>query len=61
MVTAKELGRRTCPECGQDFTPHRPWAVFCTIRCRNQHHYNKRKVDLAEFKKWRAEKKETAQ
>lgn len=28
----------TCPSCGSQFQPRRPWQRFCSVRCRSVAH-----------------------
>jgi len=31
-------GDRVCMQCAAPFTARRPWARFCSAKCRNLHH-----------------------
>lgn len=35
---ASVAASRTCPVCLGQFRPKRPWARFCSVRCRNLFH-----------------------
>lgn len=37
-VPAVKLPRRRCPYCKATFQPRKPSHVYCSPRCRNQHH-----------------------
>lgn len=40
-----------CPGCDMEFTKKRSNQVFCTSRCKNQHHNGKSRVGRHAFKK----------
>jgi hypothetical protein len=37
--------RPRCVTCGREFRPHRPWAIFCSARCRVAAHRRGKLVD----------------
>jgi len=38
LYVAKHSSRPLCKNCGNAFTPYRPWQEFCCPPCRSQHY-----------------------
>jgi len=36
--------------CKKQFTPKRPWQIFCSSRCRNKYHVELRQRALRQFR-----------
>lgn len=38
ITEAAALTERSCPTCGELFTPRSSWGRFCSTKCRNAYH-----------------------